>query len=271
MAEIQVSRDTAYLKISDGLATVVMNRPDRRNAFTSQMVVDLTDLFKILVDDESVRCIVLTGEGSAFSAGADLSYMRSIKDAGEEANIADATALANLLELIYTHPKPVIGKVNGPAIGGGLGLVSACDIAIGRQGCKFAFSEVRLGLAPAVIAPYVVHAIGEKYSRRYMLTGDMFNDETAVQIGLLEKSVAPGDLDAAVHSLTNSFFAVAPKAVAACKELIQRVSEHPLEEVQGYTAKLIADLRAGAEGQEGMAAFLDKREVSWRSSRSTEE
>jgi len=243
----------------------VMNRPDRRNAFTSEMITDLTSLFQMLVDNESVRCIVLTGEGSAFSAGADLSYMRSIKDAGEEANIADANALAYLLELIYTHPKPVIGKVNGPAIGGGIGLVSACDIAIARKGCKFAFSEVRLGLTPAVISPYVVKAIGEKNARRYMLTGDMFNDDTAVEIGLLEKSVASGDLDNAVRSLTDSLFAVAPNAVAACKQLIQRVSEHPLKDVQAYTAKLIADLRASAEGQEGMSAFLEKREVSWHS------
>lgn len=265
MTDTKISRDTAYLTISDGLATVVMNRPDRRNAFTSQMVTDLTDLFQRLVDDPDVRCIVLTGEGAAFSAGADLSYMRSIKDAGEKANIADANALSNLLKLIYTHPKPVIGKVNGPAIGGGLGLVSACDIAIGKQGAKFAFSEVRLGLTPAVIAPFVVRAIGEKNSRRYMLTGDMFNDDVAVRIGLLEKSVAPGDLDATVRTLTDSLFAVAPNAVSACKELIRRVSETPLDDVREYTAKLIATLRAGEEGQEGMTAFLEKRDPAWRS------
>ncbi|MCB2211900.1 enoyl-CoA hydratase/isomerase family protein [bacterium] len=264
MAETTVSRETAYLTIADGLATVVMNRPERRNAFTSEMVSDLTELFQLLVDDAAVRCIVLTGEGQAFSAGADLNYMRSIKDAGEAANIADANALAQLLELIYTHPKPVIGRVNGPAIGGGLGLVAACDIAIGKTGSKFAFSEVRLGLAPAVIAPFVVKAIGEKNARRYMLTGDLFNDETAVSIGLLYKSVTPVDLDSAVRTVTDSLFVVAPDAVAACKDLIRQVSERSLDDVQDYTAKLIASLRAGAEGQEGMAAFLEKRDPSWR-------
>ncbi|HEX05186.1 MAG TPA: hypothetical protein ENH10_08555, partial [Bacteroidetes bacterium] len=143
------------------------------------------------------------------------------------------------------------------------GLVSACDIAIGVRGAKFAFSEVRLGLTPAVIAPFVIRAIGEKNCRRYMLTADMFDDETAVRMGLLEKSVAVDDLEAAVLKLTDSLFAVAPNAVSACKKLIRKVSEYPLDEVQEYTAKLIAQLRAGEEGQEGMTAFLEKRNPKW--------
>lgn len=259
----RVTRPTAELTLDDGLATISMNRPDRRNAFNSEMVKDLTELFRSLVDDQDCLIIILTGAGDTFSAGADLSYMRQIKDAGEEANVADAEALAKLLELIYTHPKPVIGKINGHAIGGGLGLVAACDIAISRRGCKFAFTEVRLGLAPAVIAPYVVKAIGEKNARRYMLTGDFFNDEQAVQMGLISRNVTAVDLDGAVRTFAENMFGTAPGAVAACKELIQKVSEQPLDEVQDYTARLIAKLRAGEEGQEGMSSFLEKRRPSW--------
>ncbi|MBS1260834.1 MAG: Hydroxycinnamoyl-CoA hydratase-lyase [Calditrichaeota bacterium] len=255
--------ETASLQLDDGLATVTMNRPDRRNAFTGGMVRDLSELFRALVDEPACRCIVLTGEGSAFSAGADIDYMREMKRAGEAENVEDAKALADLLHLIYTHRKPVIAKVNGAAIGGGLGLVAACDIAIGSRGCKFAFSEVRLGIVPAVIAPYVVKAIGEKKARRYMLTGDVFHDEDAVKLGLLEASVAPVDLDKAVQRLAESTFATAPSAVAECKELIRRVAVRPADEVRDYTARLIARLRTGEEGQEGMAAFLEKRAPAW--------
>lgn len=264
MDSIITTRDTATLSLADGIATITMSRPERRNAFNTHMVADLGELFAMMVDNDACRCIVLTGDGPAFSAGADLEYMREIKDAGEEANVNDALALARLLELIFSHPKPVIGKINGPAIGGGLGLVAACDIAIAKQGSQFAFSEVRLGLAPAVIAPFVIKAIGEKNARRYMLTGDRFNDEVAVRIGLVDRAVNPNDLDAAVRHLAESVFVAAPGALHACKRLIAQVAGEPVDEVHDFTARMIAELRAGDEGQEGMSAFLEKRHPSWR-------
>ena len=257
--------DLATVKVHtlNGTAYITMNRPERRNAFNSQMVTDLTEAFRSLLDNES-RCIVLSGEGTAFSAGADLNYMKQIREAGEEANIADAMALANLLELIYTFPKPVIARIPGPAIGGGLGLIAACDMAIAKQGSFFAFSEVKLGLIPAVIGPFVVKKIGESAARRYMLTGDRFNAEVAREIGLVHQVVVQGDLENAVRNLRDTVEQAGPHALTACKELIKRCAEEPLDSLKAWTAQRIADLRAGDEGQEGMSSFLDKREPSWR-------
>jgi len=255
--------ETVKVHTLNSTAYVTMNRPDRRNAFNSQMVADLTSAFTTLLDHEC-RCIVLTGDGPAFSAGADLEYMREIKDAGHEANVADATALADLLHLIYTHPKAVIAQVNGPAIGGGLGLVAACDVAIAKRGAFFAFSEVRLGLVPSVIGPYVVKTIGESAARRYMLTGDRFNAETAETLGLVHQVVVQGDLENSVRNLTASFEATGPEALKVCKDLVRRCGEEPLEKLRPWTAELIATLRAGDEGQEGMTSFLEKRDPAWR-------
>lgn len=258
-----MSEETVNVQIVDGVATITMTRPERRNAFNSQMVRDLSGAFGRLLDHEC-RSIVLTGEGAAFSAGADLEYMREIRHAGHEANVADALALANLLAMIYSFPKPVVAKVNGPAIGGGLGLVAACDIAVAKQGVFFAFSEVRLGLVPAVIAPYLVKAMGEKNARRYMLTGDRFHAEKAQEMGLIDRVVVQGDLENSVRGLLASFKLAAPGALASCKELIHRVNETPLEDVKGWTAELIARLRAGEEGQAGMGAFLEKSDPPWQ-------
>lgn len=246
----------------DTVAWVRMNRPDRRNAFNSEMVEKLNEAFTELRESDH-RCVVLTGEGKAFSAGADLEYMKQIKSAGREANRADAMELATLLETIYTHPKPVIARVNGPAIGGGLGLIAACDVAVASVEAFFAFSEVRLGLVPAVIGPYVVKAIGERASRRFMLTGDRFDADRAVELGLVDGLAASDDLDRLVDRLVASFVQCGPEALKACKQLIQRCGEEPLAEVKGWTAELIADLRAGMEGQEGMASFLGRHNPSW--------
>lgn len=254
---------TVNVHTLNGTAFITMNRPDRRNAFNSQMVADLTEAFQSLQDNEC-RCVVLSGEGSAFSAGADLNYMKQIRDAGEEANIADAMALANLIELIYTFPKPVIARIPGPAIGGGLGLIAACDMAIAKQGSFFAFSEVKLGLIPAVIGPIVVKKIGESAARRYMLTGDRFHAEAAQAMGLVHQVVVQGDLDSAVRKLADTVEQAGPKALTACKELIRRCGEEPLDSLKEWTAEQIAGLRASDEGQEGMASFLDKREPAWR-------
>ncbi|MBD3167466.1 enoyl-CoA hydratase/isomerase family protein [bacterium] len=242
-----------------------MNRPDRRNAFNTQMVEDLTQAFEAFEQHDS-RAVLLSGEGSAFSAGADLEYMKSIKDAGREENIKDADKLADLLHLIYRFPKPVVARIHGPAIGGGVGLVAACDIAVASQHSFFAFSEVRLGLVPAVIGPYVVRKIGESAARYYMLTAHRFHAEEAQRIGLIQKTTVLGDLDNAVNAVLAELVQGGPEALDACKRLIQRISEDPADEVRPWTAELIADLRASTEGQEGIGAFLEKRSASWKSS-----
>ncbi|HEB85081.1 MAG TPA: enoyl-CoA hydratase/isomerase family protein [Bacteroidetes bacterium] len=258
--------DTVKLHILDSSAHIILNRPDRRNAFNRGMIGDLTRAFRRLVD-HSCRSIVLTGEGPAFSAGADLEYMHEIKVAGEEENLADAHRLSDLLELIYTHPKPVIARVNGPAVGGGVGLVAACDIAVAVRGAFFAFSEVRLGLVPAVIGPYVVRKIGESAARRYMLTGERFNAEEAQRIGLVHHVAVQGDLDQVVHGIATAVSLGGPEALAACKELIHRSGEEPLQDVSEWTTRLITRLREGEEGQEGMESFLEKRDPRWQTGR----
>ncbi len=255
--------ETVQVQTGEDGALVIMQRPERRNAFNPEMIADLTAAFKALRDSDT-RLIVLTGAGSSFSAGADLEYMKSIKEAGADANRRDALALAALLEEIYTHPKPVIARVNGPAIGGGLGLVCACDMAWAAEQAFFAFSEVRLGLVPAVIAPYVLRALGERQARRWMLTGDRIDAKTALTIGLVQ-GVAPLDaLDRSILEVANSLNAAGPNALAACKRLIRRSGEETIESVGEWTAELIAELRGGAEGQEGMAAFLEKRSPGWK-------
>ena len=263
MKELTLDLNTVKVHTLNGTAYVIMNRPERRNAFNSQMVQDLYHAFESLQNHEC-RCVVLTSEGSAFSAGADLEYMREIREAGHDANIADANALADLLQLIYTFPKPVIAQIAGPAIGGGLGLIAACDIAIAKQGSFFAFSEVRLGLIPAVIGPYVVKKMGESAARRYMLTGDRFHAEAALDAGLVHQVVVQGDLESSVKRMATSIENTGPEALKACKQLIRRCAEEPLEDVKAWTAEQIATLRAGDEGQEGISAFLEKRDPSWR-------
>lgn len=257
-----MAEQNVNLCVLNGTATITMDRPEKRNAFTSAMVEELTEAF-LELRDHDCRSIVLTGSEPAFSAGADLEYMRSIKNAGHEANLEDAHALADLLELIYTHPKPVIARVNGPAIGGGLGLVAACDIAVAKQGAFFAFSEVRLGLIPSVIGPYVVRAVGERAARRYMLTGDRFHAEEALSIGLVHKVVVQGDLDNSIRKLTEAFGNTAPGAVDQCKQLIYHCTELEFDTLKDWTAEKIAELRAGEEGQEGMSSFLEKRKPVW--------
>jgi len=255
--------ETVTVQASGDGALVIMQRPEKRNSFNSAMISDLTEAFRFLIEEEC-RLIVLTGAGTAFSAGADLDYMRSIKDAGVEANREDALALAELLHTIYTHPKPVIARVNGPAIGGGLGLVCACDMAFAVEDAFFAFSEVRLGLVPAVIGPYILRAIGERQARRWMLTGDRMDAATALKIGLVQGVTTAQEIDQMILEIATSMHSAGPKALAACKLLIQRSGEETIDSVKQWTANLIAELRSGDEGQEGMSAFLEKRAPEWK-------
>ncbi|MDP8206406.1 MAG: enoyl-CoA hydratase-related protein [Candidatus Electryonea clarkiae] len=255
--------ETVQLHIIDNVAHVILNRPEKRNAFNSQMIMDLTDAFRTLAE-HSCRSIVLTGEGSTFSAGADLDYMSEMREASHQDNLKDAMRLADLLELIYTHPKPVIARVNGPVVGGGNGLVAACDIAVAKKGSFFAFSEVRLGITPATISPYVIRRIGEGRARLLMLTGERFTADQALEYGLVHRVAVMGDLEHAVHGYTTALSLGGPKALEECKKLIQKVGEEPLDSVKNYTAEMIADLRVSEEGQEGMGSYLDRRDPEWQ-------
>jgi methylglutaconyl-CoA hydratase len=249
--------------LDDGVATVTLDRPEAHNAFQAALIAELTAAFTELGADERVRAIVLTGAGPSFSAGADIASMRASLDLTAEENRADAERLAALFETIDACPRPTIARVNGAAYGGGIGLVASCDIAIAVAGATFAFSEVRLGIAPAVISPYVLRRIGEANARALFLTGIGFDAERARAIGLVHHVALPDQLDAAVAEQIAAISAAAPGAVAATKALVRQLRGLAVGDAREATTALIARLRTGPEGQEGLRAFLEKRSPSW--------
>ena len=238
-------------------------RPDVRNAFNAVMIGELREAIRALADDGSVRAIVLSGTGTAFCAGADLGWMREIVRFSYEQNLRESLDLAECLHDLYSVAKPTIARVNGPAIGGGAGLVSACDIAVASTEASFGLSEVKIGVVPAVISPYVVRRIGESRARQYFLTGERFDARRALEIGLVNVIADPGDLDQKVHELMSSLLSSGPEAMAKVKELLARVPGLSFAEAKRYTAEMIAGLRVSAEAQEGMAAYLEKRKPKW--------
>lgn len=240
-----------------------LNRPDVRNAFNAVMIGELRQALRALADDAAVRVIVLSGKGTAFCAGADLAWMREAVRFSYEQNLQESLDLAECLYDAYSVPKPTIARVNGPAIGGGTGFVSACDIAVASTDARFGLSEVKIGVAPAAISPYVVRRIGESQARRYFLTGERFDARRALEIGLVNIAVEPGDLDRKVEELVSSLLSSGPEALAKTKELLRRVPGLSFAEARRFTAEMIARLRVSAEGQEGMAAFLEKRKPKW--------
>ena len=243
---------------------VTMNRPDVRNAFNDALIQALIEAFTAAATDPSVRCVVLAGAGKAFCAGADLAWMKSMAQHGEADNARDARRLAGLFEAVDRCPKPVIGRIQGAAMGGGVGLVACCDIPVATEDASFAFTEVRLGLAPAVISPFVVRKIGVGAARELFVTGERFDAERARALGLVNHLAADeAALDATVDRLAAAIVAGAPGAVAACKQLALTVGELDREQATTETAALIARLRAGAEGQEGMRAFLTRTPPAW--------
>lgn len=243
--------------------TITLNRPAVRNAFDETLIAELTSALRELGSSDTVRVVVLTGEGGVFSAGADLNWMRKVSGYSYEENVADALKLADLMETLYNTPKATIARVNGHCIGGALGLVSACDIAVASSEAFFALREIRLGITPAVVSPYVIRRIGERNARDYFLTGRRIDAATALDIGLLNEVVDPAKLDETVGRWVKRFFLSGPDAVKACKELIARVSGAAIEDVKQYTAEMIAELRVSEEGQEGFAAFFQKRKTKW--------
>lgn len=245
-------------------AWVWLNRPEVHNALNEELIVELTRLFVALGDDATVRAIVLSGRGKSFCAGADAESMRRQGEASPHENLENARALAEMFRAIAFCPKPTIARVNGVAIGGGLGLLCVCDIAVASHHAKFASSEVRLGLIPATVGPYVVRAIGQRWARRLFLTAERIAATEAERIGLVHEAVEPESLDARIEAIVSDVIAGAPGAQRAAKELIDVVAEQPVTpELIEDTAMRIAQIRAADEAREGLNAFQQKRPAAW--------
>ena len=246
------------------VATVWLSRPAVHNAFDAALIAELARAFINLGEDHSIRAIVLASQGRSFSAGADLTWMKEQGEASPEANLEDAKKLGEMFRIIAECPKPTLARVQGAAIGGGVGLVAACDIAIGSDQCTFAMSEVRLGLVPATIAPYLVRAIGARQARRLFQTGERFDAATAVRIGLLHEAVQPEALDSRLQTIVDALMAGAPGAQRDAKRLVQVTASGSTDEtVLAQMAGIIAERRATVEAREGLSAFLEKRSAHW--------
>ncbi|MBN8726303.1 MAG: enoyl-CoA hydratase/isomerase family protein [Xanthomonadales bacterium] len=258
--------ESVIVAIEGRVATLTLNRPQVHNAFDDALIAELTAALESCGADPSVRAVVLTGAGASFSAGADLNWMRGMAAASEADNQADSLRLAALMRILNFLPKPTIARVNGSAYGGGVGLVACCDLAIGVEGARFALSEVKLGLVPAVISPYVVGAIGGRHARRLFTSGEVFDAAAATRIGLLHECVAPAGLDEAVQRALHFLAKGGPLAQAEAKQLALRTAgqaPESAEAIDACNAALIARLRVSDEGQRGIAAFLDKRAPDW--------
>jgi methylglutaconyl-CoA hydratase len=248
-----------------GIVEVHLNRPEIHNAFDDQMIAELTQTFKGLAEDESLRVVILSSEGRSFSAGADLNWMRRMADYSEEENYQDSMRLADCMHSIYSLPVPVIAQVQGAAFGGGVGLVACCDIAIASEHASFCLSEVKLGLIPAVISPYVIQAMGQRNSQRYFVTAEKFRAEQAQRLGLITDIVTADSLAEKVMELALLIATNGPEAVRRAKQLIRNVAGQDITtQLRHDTAKAIAELRASEQGKEGVAAFLSKRQPDWQ-------
>jgi methylglutaconyl-CoA hydratase len=247
-----------------GVVTVTLDRPDVRNAFNAELIRRLRDTFESLAGDDGARVVVLTGSGRVFSAGADLHWMRGMVDNSYEENLADSRYFEGMLRAIHDCPHPVVARVNGHALGGGTGLIACADTAVAARGALLGFTEVRLGIAPAVISPYVLAKIGAGSARHLFLTGERFDAEEARRLGLVNLVVGPDELDAQVGRVVEALLAAGPRAQGEIKRLLRRVAAAgDLDEAAGVTVDTIARLRVSEEGQEGMAAFFDKRPPAW--------
>lgn len=255
----------SVLRRDDGVLILTLERPEIHNAFDDRLIGTLTTTLREIERDDSVRALVLTGRGKSFSAGADLNWMRRMADYEEAENLADARALAKLMSTLDRLAKPTIAKINGAALGGGLGLVCCCDIAIAAGHARFGTTEVKLGIMPSVIGPYVLAAIGGRQARRIMLTGERFDAAEAKRLGLVHQAVNADALDDAVDAVLAELMTAGPLAIGATKALIRDLAERQIsEELIDETATRIAALRATKEAKEGLSAFLEKRPPNWR-------
>jgi methylglutaconyl-CoA hydratase len=259
-----VKLERLEIEITGAVARVWLNRPDVRNAFDGLMVTELRKTLFDLSSLDGIRAIVLGGRGPSFCAGADLEWMRAMAAFSRDENLREAQALADLFFTVYQSSKPIVARVHGAALGGGSGLVAACDIPVAALGTQFGFTEVRLGIVPAVISPYVIAKIGESAARELFLTGERFEAVKAAEIGLVRAAVPEEDLDAVVEARVQELLKSGPRAIAEAKALIREVAWRRVEDVQRYTVERIAELRISPEGQEGMRAFLEKRKPSWQ-------
>jgi methylglutaconyl-CoA hydratase len=257
--------ETLIVEKRNAVAIVTLNRPEVRNAFDDVLISNLTRVFLDLDKDEAVRVMVLAGAGKAFCAGADLNWMKRMAAYGYEDNLKDANALARMLKMLDLMSKPTIARVHGPAYAGGVGLVAACDIAIGSHEAEFCLTEVKLGLSPATISPYVVRAMGERLARRYFLTGEVIDANEACRLGLLSGLVPAGELEATVNGVVSHLLKGGRAAHAKIKDLVRTVAAGKVDDAMiADTAKRIAEIRVSPEGREGIASFLEKRNPAWR-------
>ena len=252
------------LNVQGGVATLVLSRPEVRNAFNDDVIAEFTQAFDALGAREDVRCVVLAAVGQAFCAGADLNWMRRMADYTHAENLADAAQLAEMLRVIYECPKPTVARIQGDVYAGGMGLVAACDVAVSVDTAQYCLSEVKLGLIPATISPYVIRAMGARAAHRYFLTAERFDASEAHRIGFIHEVVTADALDAKVAEITQALVNASPQAVKACKQLVQDVAGQELSaELIARTVTGIADIRSSEEGKEGVQSFLQKRKPSW--------
>ena len=257
MAQLQIN-------VAGAIATVSLNRPEVRNAFNDEVILEVTAAFKDLGARDDVRCIVLAANGTAFCAGADLNWMRSMADFTREQNLEDAGRLAEMMRTVYECPKPTIARIQGDVYAGGTGLVAVCDIAVAVDTAGFCLSEVKLGLLPSTISPYVIRAMGARAAHRYFLTAERFSAAEALRIGFVHEVVAADALDAKVADLAQALVNAGPAAVKACKKLVQDVAGYDITpELVAMTVGSIADVRVSPEGREGLQSFLNKRKPNW--------
>ena len=252
------------LRYDGGIATVTLNRPEVRNAFNDEVITELTAVFVELGGRDEVRCVVLAGNGPAFCAGADLNWMKRMAEYQRDENLADAAAMARMLRVLYECPKPTIARIHGDCYAGGTGLVGACDIAVSVDTAQFCLSEVRLGLIPATISPYVIRAMGARAAHRYFLSAERFDAAEALRIGFVHEVVTAQALDEKVGAIAHTLAQNGPAALKACKQLLHDVAGHEIS--AGLVAKTvegIADIRSSGEAREGVQSFLQKRKPAW--------
>ena len=252
------------LIVEGAVATITLTQPEIRNAFSDEVIAEITQAFRTAGERPDVRAIVLAAEGPAFCAGANLNWMRRMADYTREENIADAGMLAEMLRVIYECPKPTIARVQGDVYAGGVGLVACCDIAVSADHVHYCLSETKIGLIPATISPYVIRAMGARAAHRYFLTAERFNAAEALRIGFVHEVVHADELDAKVDTILKNLLSASPNAVRAAKKLVQDVAEREINaQLIAQTVEGIADIRASEEGREGVQSFLAKRKPSW--------
>ncbi|HEY6450168.1 MAG TPA: enoyl-CoA hydratase-related protein [Candidatus Cybelea sp.] len=255
--------ESIHLAVSDGIARVTLVRPEVRNAFNAEVIEQLHEVFTRITAADNVRAVVLAGEGKVFCGGADINWMRASLDLTFEANVGDAERMSDMFSAIDNCPKPVVGRVHGAALGGGAGLAAVCDIAIATDDAIFGFTEVKLGIIPAVISPFVIAKIGASHARALFLTGERFDAQHAKAIGLVHEVVSANEVDAAVDRRLAELHSAAPTAVSAAKLLLRRVLDNSYEESRSITTQAIARQRVSSEGQEGLRAFLERRSAKF--------